>query len=275
MARETSRLRLGTLVSPLPMYEPLRMIEEACMLDQLSGGRLDLGVGKGASPVESAFYAIDGDSRSDRFAESLDLVVKGLTSAKLTYHGKYWRYEDVPMTITPVQRPHPPLWFGITSPDRAAWAAERGMHAVALAPAPKVAPMTERYRAEWAAIGRAPGDLPFLGVNRNLVLAPTEDEAVRIARRAFEAWRKNLNFLWHEYGLGSPFDKLPDDFAVWRDAGFCYAGTVDGVVDYVRQEAETAGINYMCVDLAFGDITLAEAKRTAELFGEQAIPAFA
>jgi hypothetical protein len=108
-----------------------------------------------------------------------------------------------------------------------------------------------------------------------VVLAPTEREARRIAERAFEAWRKNLNFLWHEYGLGSPFDKLPEDFTVWLDAGLCYAGTGYGVVDYVTREAETAGINYMCVDLAFGDITLAEATRTAELFGATAIPAFA
>jgi alkanesulfonate monooxygenase SsuD/methylene tetrahydromethanopterin reductase-like flavin-dependent oxidoreductase (luciferase family) len=275
MARETSRLRLGTLVSPLPMYEPLRLIEEACMLDQLSGGRLDLGVGKGASPVESAFYGVDGDSRSERFAEALDLLVKGMTSAELTHHGRYWRYEGVPMTIAPVQRPHPPLWFGVTSPERAAWAARRGMNVVALAPAPVVRPMTDRYRQEWAALGRPAADLPFLGVNRNLVLAPTQREAREIAQRAFRAWRKNLNFLWHEYGLGSPFDKLPEDFTVWLDAGLCYAGTEDGVVDYVTREAETGGVNYLCVDLAFGDITLVEATRTAELFGATAVPAFA
>ena len=275
MARLTTRLRLGTLVSPLPMYEPLRLIEESCMLDQLSGGRLDLGVGKGASPVESAFYSIDGDTRSDRFTEALDVLMKGFTETKLTHHGRFWQYEDVPMTMAPVQQPHPPLWFGVTSTERAVWAARRGINVVGLAPAKVMRPMSDAYRAEWQRLGRSPDDIPFIGVNRNVVVAPTEGEAVDIARRAFAAWHRNLNFLWHQHGLGGPFDKLPDDFDVWRDAGLCYAGTPDGVVDYVAGQAEAAGLNYMCVDLAFGDITLVEASRTVELFAEQAMPAFA
>lgn len=275
IARQTKRLRLGTLVSPLPTYEPLRLIEEVGMLDQLSGGRVDLGVGKGASPVESAFYGVDGESRAERFAEALDLLVKGLTTDKLTYHGRYWRYEDVPMTISPVQRPMPPLWFGATTPDRSAWAAGQGMNIVALPPAEKARALTDAYRAEWESLGRPAGQLPFLGVNRNVVLAPTSDEAIEVARRAHKVWMSNLNFLWHEHGLGGPFDRLPTDFDEWHDAGYLYAGTAEGAVDFVAREAEVGGINYLCVDLAFGDITLAEASRTAELFAGTVMPAFA
>jgi alkanesulfonate monooxygenase SsuD/methylene tetrahydromethanopterin reductase-like flavin-dependent oxidoreductase (luciferase family) len=272
LAQRTTRLRIGALVYPLPFYEPLRLVEEICMLDQLSGGRLEVGVGKGASPTEGAFYNVSPDTGRDRFDEALDVVLQGLTSPTLTHHGRFYSYDGVPMTMTPVQRPHPPLWFGAGHPDRAAWAAGKGMNIVALLPAAEVRPITDRYRAEWAALGHSATDRPAMGVTRNIVLAPSADEARSIARRAFEAWRRNLNFL-HGIGLGRPYPHLPPDFAAWLESGMAYAGTPDGAVDYVADQAERAGIDYMCAQIAFGDIAFAEASRTLGLLATEVIPA--
>lgn len=160
-------------------------------------------------------------------------------------------------------------------PGAAAWAAANAVNVAGLAGAQVVRPAMDRYRAEWAALGRAAADLPFLGVNRNVVLAEDERAAVAVARRAFAPWRRSLDLLWEQRGVPSTLTgRLPHDFDAWRAKGFVYAGTPAGARDWVAAETEAAGVNYLCVDLAFGDITLAEALRTVELLAAEVMPHF-
>src|SRR5215510_10452279 len=83
LAQRTKRLRFGPLVYLLPLYHPLRLIEEICMLDHMSGGRLELGVGRGVSPIEVGFYGVDPAEGQRRFAESLKVIKHGLTVDEL------------------------------------------------------------------------------------------------------------------------------------------------------------------------------------------------
>jgi len=103
-AQRTRRIRLGAMVFCLPMYEPLRLIEEICMLDNLSGGRLKIGVGRGVSPYE---------------VEAFGIVMAGLRDGRVDHAGRFYTYRDVPLHLAPVQRPHPPLWYGVATPDGA------------------------------------------------------------------------------------------------------------------------------------------------------------
>jgi alkanesulfonate monooxygenase SsuD/methylene tetrahydromethanopterin reductase-like flavin-dependent oxidoreductase (luciferase family) len=273
--QRTTTLRLGPLVYCLPLYHPLRLIDEVCMLDHLSAGRLQLGVGAGVSPVEVGFFDVDWDSRRERFDEAFDILLAGLSSDELTRHGPRYDFDAVPMNMAPVQRPHPPLWFGISRPERAAWAAEHEVNVVALLPAAMVKPITDAYRHEWEARGRAANDIPFMGVSRLVVVAETEDDAMTTARRAYRPWFDNLNHLWRKYDVPSPLDGvLPEDFADWHEMRGGFAGTPDQARDYIAAEMEQAGINYFVADLAFGDITFEEASRTVELFEREIIPAF-
>src|SRR3954466_9090289 len=102
-AQRTRRIRLGPLVYLLPMYNPLRLIDEICMLDQLSGGRLELGVGRGVSPYELGYYGVDPATGPERFAEAFEVILKGLTEKRLNHEGKYFTFKDVPMEMQPVQ----------------------------------------------------------------------------------------------------------------------------------------------------------------------------
>jgi alkanesulfonate monooxygenase SsuD/methylene tetrahydromethanopterin reductase-like flavin-dependent oxidoreductase (luciferase family) len=105
------------------LYHPLRLIDEICMLDQMSGGRFELGVGRGISPYEVGYYGVDPATGPERFAEALQVILKGLTEKRLDHAGKYFTFKDVPMEMAPVQRPHPPLWYGaaaLESADRLA-----------------------------------------------------------------------------------------------------------------------------------------------------------
>ena len=94
VAQRTRHLRFGPLVYLLPFYHPIRLIEEICMLDQMSGGRLQLGVGRGVSPFETAFYGIDFAQSQQMYHEAYQLVMQGLTADELTFEGKYYRFQE-------------------------------------------------------------------------------------------------------------------------------------------------------------------------------------
>src|SRR5947199_4075965 len=109
VAQRTRRLRFGPLVYALPLHHPLRLVEEICMLDHLSGGRLDIGFGRGSSPIELAYYGEDPAAAQDVYAEGLELVVQGLTRSAVNHQGKRFSFSNVPMEIAPLQKPHPPI----------------------------------------------------------------------------------------------------------------------------------------------------------------------
>src|ERR1700682_27931 len=111
----------------LNLYHPLRAFEEICMLDQLSGGRLDLGIGRG-DPVELSFFGVSAEEAQDRYAETAEIVLKAMETNKLTHSGRYFSMHDVPITLSPIQRPYPPLWHGTTKPETARWAAENSIN---------------------------------------------------------------------------------------------------------------------------------------------------
>jgi alkanesulfonate monooxygenase SsuD/methylene tetrahydromethanopterin reductase-like flavin-dependent oxidoreductase (luciferase family) len=114
-----------------------------------------------------------------------------------------------------------------------------------------------------------------MGVSRLVVVAETDEEAMSVARRAYRPWFHSLNLLWRKYDVPSPLDGvLPEDFADWHDAGAGFAGTPAKAREYIEAQAQEAGINYFCADLAFGDITFEEASRTVDFFEHEIIPSF-
>lgn len=124
-SQRTSTIRLGTLISILPLYHPMRVIEEACVLDQLTGGRLDLGVGRGISPIETSFHGVPSDQAQGRFDEAFEILSMELTSDTVDFHGKYYQIDSAPVVTRPLQQPLP-LWYGARTLDRARWCARLG-----------------------------------------------------------------------------------------------------------------------------------------------------
>src|SRR5436190_19490049 len=102
VAQRTRRLRFGPMIYALPLYHPIRMIEEICMLDQMSGGRLDVGFGRGTSPIELALYGQDPDKAREIYDEALAIVLRGLTERTLSFRGAHFSYQDVPMELAPL-----------------------------------------------------------------------------------------------------------------------------------------------------------------------------
>jgi alkanesulfonate monooxygenase SsuD/methylene tetrahydromethanopterin reductase-like flavin-dependent oxidoreductase (luciferase family) len=274
-AGRTTRLRLGTLITILSLYHPMRLIEETVTLDQLTGGRLDLGVGRGVSPAELAFHGVSGEAEAqERFDEAFEILRQGLTSDSVTFTGKHYTLAEAPVVSRPVQQPHPPLWYGTRTLSKARWCARLRMPMMALVPTSEVRPLTEAYRAEWASLGRSPDHLPPLGIARNLVLAPTKQEAMKIANRAFARFRDSLFYLWKKYEIIPPPVFPADTFEGICATDHFYAGDPAGAREWVARHRDAGAISYLALETCFGDMTFGEALQTAELLASEVLPYF-
>jgi alkanesulfonate monooxygenase SsuD/methylene tetrahydromethanopterin reductase-like flavin-dependent oxidoreductase (luciferase family) len=263
------------MVYLLTLYHPLRLIDEVCMLDQMSGGRFLFGVGRGISPIEVGFYDVDFATGAERFREAFEVIRTGLIEDELTWHGKYYDFDRVPVVMKPVQKPYPELWYGTSRPDSIPWAAERGAHIVTLRDNKAARQIIELYKVEWRKLGRSEADLPLMGINRHLVLAETDAEARDTARRGYPSWRRNMELLWEKYGVPFPLAAaLPQEWDALQAHGHAFAGTPARMRDYIAGQVEEAGASYFVCDFAFGTISHDDAMRSAALFAREVMPEF-
>jgi alkanesulfonate monooxygenase SsuD/methylene tetrahydromethanopterin reductase-like flavin-dependent oxidoreductase (luciferase family) len=280
VARETERLRLGLLVACLPLHHPIRLVEEICMLDQLSGGRLDLGVGRGISPFEHRLFGHDPDESRERFAELLPLVVQGLETGRMDASGcAHYDFPEIELPVEPLQRPYPPLWAA----GNVEAAGRHGLNVVA--GMPLTADARRRYDELWAQSRQAPDHLnphvtePIVGSSQYVCIADTDDEARRIGERALGVLAA---FLGRSIGREPPHlqdparpeEPTPLVRAVQSGApGVLVCGSPATVREhYVRYAAE-GHANYIVVNVPFGDMTHAEAERTLDAFIAEVMPA--
>ena len=273
VAQRTKTLRFGPLVFTVNLYHPLRLIDEICMLDQLSGGRLELGLGRGISPYEVGYYGVDPATGPERFAEASEVILKGLTQERLDHHGKYFTFKDVPMEMRPVQLPYPPLWYGANSLESADRLAKQGYNSVVGMKAEGVGAFTARYRAAWRALGRDEAEMPFIGLSRHILVGDTDKEAQSAAKRAFLLWYDALIHLWRAHGVGLPRQLIPEKFEDALAQGYIIAGSASTVRERMKRDNDIAGINYCLCRLAFGDLSFEESKRSLELFAKEVMPA--
>lgn len=281
VARETTKLRFGPLVYLLPLYHPVRLIEEIAMIDNLSNGRLDMGVGRGISPYEVGSYDLDPADTRDMFAEGLDLLLAGLAAPdRLDHHGKRYSVRDVPIELHPVQKPFPPLWYGAGNETGALVAARYGMHFVTLGDDARCTGLIARFREMWAAEKdnplRATGPTePLIGVGRHLFLADTDAEAERIAAQAYAHWYAALAKLWRDHGANPVTGMMIDNYPDARRGGQCVVGTPDTVRAELIAQIEDVGYNYPVCQIAWGDLGHARERRSLELFVDEVMPAIA
>jgi alkanesulfonate monooxygenase SsuD/methylene tetrahydromethanopterin reductase-like flavin-dependent oxidoreductase (luciferase family) len=271
VAQRTKRLRFGPMIYALPLYHPLRIVEEICMLDQMSGGRLDIGFGRGASPIELDLYGSDPAANREIYDEAMAVVMQGLTKATVSFKGKHFSFDNVPMELGPLQKPHPPLWYGVHANDSAARSARQGLNVISLDGVAATRGFSDAYRAAWKDSGRG-GPMPKFGLGRMLVVADTDAEALRLAERAYPVWNASFNYLFKVYDRMPSHPRPPQFSAIQADGrGFC--GSRKTVTEIVRKQMADSGADYFVGQFAFGDLTLAETKHSIELFVRECMPA--
>jgi alkanesulfonate monooxygenase SsuD/methylene tetrahydromethanopterin reductase-like flavin-dependent oxidoreductase (luciferase family) len=267
--QRTRRLRLGPCVYCLPLYDPLRLIEEICMLDQLSRGRFELGVGRGIVPYEMAYFNLHHLETEDIYREALEVILQGLTSDVLDHRGPRYTYRKVPMVLRPFQQPHPPLWYGLGHLAGAEWAATNAVHVITNHVAEAARPLLDRYREVWQRKhGGAP--LPRLGLGRHVVVAPTRVEAEALARPNYAVWYAHLTKLWRDFGA-IPV-RFARDLDEARQRGVAIVGTPAEVREEIERQVAASGCTYFVVRLTFGEITEAQAAANIDLFTAEVMP---
>ena len=273
VAQRTKRLRLGPLVYVLPAHHPLRLAEEICMLDHLSNGRLEVGIGRGASAHELTYFGIEPDSAPAMYVEAYNVIKQALTETEINFKGKYYHFENVPMEIRPAQLPHPPFWYAVPVPEGAAWPAQNRINIVCAGPVAKVREITDRYRAEWVAAGNALDDIPLLGINRFVVTADTDRAAMELGRRAWPLFYANFMKLWNKHGTQPRYARIPEDFDTMLKNGGALAGSPGTIRDQVSSMAAEAGANYFIAQFSFGDLSQQEVLHSAGIFTRELLPA--
>ena len=273
VAQRTRQLRFGPLVYTLNLYHPLRLADEISMLDHMSGGRFLLGVGRGISPFEVRYFGGNPEEGQAMYVEALDVLKRAFSSDVLTYEGKFYRYKDVPVILHPLQKPYPPLWYGIGTAESVPWCVANAVNTVANGPATMIRDIASAYRAEWQRAGHGIEHMPFLGTTRHIVVADTDAEALSIARPAYERWAANFFHLFKKHNAKPRIAIYTEDFAEMHAGGLILAGSPETVLDAVRRLKSETGITYLACRFAFGNLPYAASLRSAELFAKRVIPA--
>jgi alkanesulfonate monooxygenase SsuD/methylene tetrahydromethanopterin reductase-like flavin-dependent oxidoreductase (luciferase family) len=243
------------------------------MLDQLSGGRLEIGFGRGSSATEVAFYGQDPGESQAIYAEARQLILQGLTHKRLDFHGAFFHFKDVPLELCPLQKPHPPLWYGVHSVEAAERAVQERLNLLSLDSAADTRRYYDRFRELWsAACGAAPE--PKLGLSRFVVIAENEREALAAARRAYPIWHRHFYHLFSVRG-GKPAHPRPAEFDQMTSLGQAVAGVPETVREFLERELVQSGANYLVAQFAFGDLSLSEVLRSVELFRTYVMPPLA
>jgi alkanesulfonate monooxygenase SsuD/methylene tetrahydromethanopterin reductase-like flavin-dependent oxidoreductase (luciferase family) len=279
-ARETKRIRLGALLFLLPLYHPLRLLEEMCMLDHLCGGRLDIGVGRGIAPPEFAAYDVDIARSQQDYEHALAVLHQGFTRDRIDYQCDRYTFKNVPVVMRPMQQPYPPLWYGLRGDHGPLFAAKHGMNGVTLGPDEPCAAALATFRKHWAACAeerkafQSPVETPIAGVMRTMFIADSDAEAERIAQPAYARWYDSLAWLWNMRGITLPIS-IPQDFEAAKKTGALVVGGPDTVARVFERQAQRIGQNYLVLMLAFGTLTHAQEMHSLDLFQREVMPRLA
>lgn len=269
-AQRTSRLRFGPMVYALPLYHPLRLAEEIAMLDQMSRGRLDMGFGRGSSPVEIEYFGVDPAGTESVYRRDLPRILEALETGVMKCPEQRAPYDAPVLKVTPFQKPCPPVWYGVHTIESAERAAINGWATINLDLDYEARECNEVFRRVWRQNHDA-RPLPLMGLGRFVVVAETDAEAQSIARRAYPHWHRGFTHLFRILGRMNKHPR-PDTWDILHGQGKGIAGSPQTVVEFLSNQLTTAQCNYCVAQIAFGDQTLTEMTRSIELFASEVMP---
>jgi alkanesulfonate monooxygenase SsuD/methylene tetrahydromethanopterin reductase-like flavin-dependent oxidoreductase (luciferase family) len=272
--QRTRHLRAGALTFCLPWYHPYRFYSEVCMLDHLSYGRLELGVGRGVSPIESRIFGLNSiDESRDKYRATLDTFFETCGKNTMAVGGV-----EAEVHVKPYQKPWPPLWFPSSNKDSIDFTARHGYHTAYIGRHADCGPLFARYRELWDKHRNDPGRhnahvaAPFLAKTQHLVIADTDAEAERIGLAAYDAWARHIHHLTRKLGRPDVFKTTPYDE---DSAQRLIAGAPRTVLEKLREMLRATGANYLLGIFSFGDLAPEHAMRSIELFATEVKPVLA
>jgi alkanesulfonate monooxygenase SsuD/methylene tetrahydromethanopterin reductase-like flavin-dependent oxidoreductase (luciferase family) len=278
IAAKTTRLRVGTAVIVVPLHHPLVVAEEIATLDLLSGGRADVGLGRGYQHYEFERFGLELEGSRARWEEQVDIILKALGGEPFSYDGKYYKIPETMVFPQPVQTPRPPIWITAQSPESVEAAVRRGFNLLTGGFGIPIERTAEFRKLFDRMVDEVKPDHPLLvGVQRAVYVTDSEADARAAAEQARWNMRVTLSLRNHrervERGraIAVPGEKEPDtDDLLDR---FLVIGTPDTCIRQIRRIRDLVGISHFNCSFWFGDLEHAQVMRSMELFAREVMPA--
>src|SRR6516165_8493818 len=282
-ARTTQRIRFGSMVNILSFRHPLLVAEEAAMLDNLTGGRFDMGLGRGLRPPEFEAFGVDQQQSREMFLESFEIIRRVWADENFVHHGKYWTVrKEAPLSPPLVQQPHPPFLVSAQSEESLRWAAQ---HDIPFAQIDSLAEQAQRdqalYRKVQTAHGYAPK--PRLYLMREIYVGDSDARA----RAEVQPWMLRHWELWNRYTQFTRAGQLPDSYDFWRrQAPMLHAmsfeeilandmvllGAPDTVANSILRLADRLDLMGLALIFKLGVMPYDMVEHSMTAFGEEVVP---
>ncbi len=268
------------MVKLLPLHHPLRILEDMCVTDQLTGGRLDFGVGRGVAPIEHAWFGSRWTESKERFEDTLGIICNAFATGEISSEGSvYYDFPAVPLATKPLQSPIP-FWY----PGNPIVAGRHGMSLMCAGPVPQGT--YDAYVESWEQHKGGtlrldgPDSRPHVGSAMIVAIAPTEKEALAISRRGVDGLMRRTKHV-HTYDrlvlseaeCEQAIKPLHHILASIEEAIAAGAGVPDQITERFAGVLESGYVDHIALQVPTGDMTYDEARRTVDLFGAEVMPA--
>jgi alkanesulfonate monooxygenase SsuD/methylene tetrahydromethanopterin reductase-like flavin-dependent oxidoreductase (luciferase family) len=271
-ASRTSKIHLGSAISILPLHHPIQLAEDYAMVDVLSGGRLEYGIGLGNTASDFPVYGIDREESRPRFFEAAEVILKAWTNERFSHQGQFWKFEDVPVYPRPTQQPHPPIWVAGHSPDSLGWAGRHGFNIMTVAhpfPAEQYRPGVAAWREALSEAGYQPGER-HCKLHLRVWVDETSERAREVAVPAIRRYDE-LSALGPSRGRYNPEGY---DWEGMLAQGRNVYGNPDECIKAIQASIENFEFDIFSTTFNFGGLHHEEVKRSMRLFAKEVMPAF-
>jgi alkanesulfonate monooxygenase SsuD/methylene tetrahydromethanopterin reductase-like flavin-dependent oxidoreductase (luciferase family) len=291
VASRTSRVRIGLAAAILPFHEPIRFAEQMALVDIISGGRVDVGVGRGNRPSEFIGYRVPQVENRERFDEAVQIIQRAWTEERFSYDGRFFQIPPVRVIPKPLQQPHPPLYQVCVSPDSIEGTALRGwpmLNSILFGGVDQLVASRDRYVTTLQKAGRTAAEIQALlsrwGVSRQIYVAPTDAQALAEAKDA-EMWYQESfrKFVIPERieeshptlqpgfrAMAERLSKITWEGLVGETLAF---GSPETVARHI-EEMRRMGVGQVLCWMNFGGLPQDKVRRSMELFAREVMPRF-
>ena len=271
-AARTSKIRLGPCIAILPLRHPLHSAEDYAMVDAISGGRLEFGIGSGNTEIDYKVFGVSRENDRQRLREAIDVILKTWANERISHAGQFWSFDELTVYPRPIQQPSPPIWVAGTSAQGLGWAGRQGYHIMTVGhphPPEKVRPGVEAWKQGLMTSGydlktkhcqfHVRTHVSERSANaRSIAMAAIKryDEISRIGRRSLTA---------------SPEDY---DWNMMLATGRNNYGNPDECIKNIENARKHYYFDTLTTTFNFGGIPHFEILRSMRLFAKEVMPAF-
>lgn len=271
-AARTSKIRLGPCIAILPLRHPLHTAEDYAMVDALSGGRLEFGIGSGNTEMDYKVFGINRENDRARLREAIEVILKAWGSERAGYNGNFWSFDELTLYPRPIQQPCPPIWVAGTSAEGLGWAGRQGYHIMTVGhphPPEKVRPGVEAWKR-----GLIEGGFDLKKKHCQFHVRTHVNETAEKAREVATAAITRYDAISRIGRRSSTVAPGEYDWDMMLASGRNNYGDPGQAIENIRNAMKHYYFDTLTTTFNFGGIPRAEILKSMRLFAKEVMPAF-